>query len=341
MREARLGLTVGRRDGRPGGRRGHARSVRRGDRRRNADAPPPHDPATRTTPAAPTTRRHSRHRCRRSGAAGAAHAGRIEPVGVLTVEVVTAGSSAEAAVGAVGGDVVRELDGLALVTVPARQVDRLAVQPGVSQVRLPTDMREVMARSLPPRAEVGPDAVSQFGSRMIPSSAPVQGGIGQRIGIIGLFDTTVLAQQVACRRAAPIPAGRTHVHQRRRRLSVRYARRRLRQRAGRGRHRQRAVRRPLPRGARRRHRLPRGDRLDGRAAASPPCCTTGRPRTTAQETVPASAASVIDYAVSKGILWVNAAGELGSDPQYTHVRRSALAGHVVRRRQRPLVELQR
>ena len=126
----------------------------------------------------------------------------------ITVEVVISQSSAAQAAAAVGGTVVREYDGLALVTVPRAQVERLATQPGVTQVRLPTDMRQVMARAQPPRIELG-EIRSTFGENARAFVGPGEGGVGQKVGIIGLFDAAVLAQQVSAGELSPVPAANT------------------------------------------------------------------------------------------------------------------------------------
>ena len=234
----------------------------------------------------------------------------------ITVEVITGQASAADAVAAVGGTVVRELAGLALVTVPTRNIARLAVQPGVSQVRLPTDMRAVMARSLPPRTEAGP-VLSEWAAGTEQLFGPGDGGIGQRIGIIGLFDTTVLAQQVAAGELRSVPVGHSKC---------------------------------ISAGATCPFGTPGADygnaiaevvqdaapfadlylaELGGGTdylAAIDWMAANGVTTLLHYWTAPYDgdgagtgfSASVVDYAVAKGITWVNAAGELGSDPAYSY-----------------------
>ncbi|MDP2293387.1 MAG: hypothetical protein Q8M22_19565 [Actinomycetota bacterium] len=237
------------------------------------------------------------------------------PTAVLTIEVVTSGVSAEAAVAVVGGDVVRELDGLALVTVPARQVNRLAAQAGVSQVRLPIDMRDVMARSLPPSTEVGPQN-STFSKQMNNLFGPGEAGIGQRIGIIGLFDTTVLAQQVAAGELRPVAPGRTRC------ISAGATCPFGTPGANYGNVLAEIVTDSAPYADLYLAELGGGTDylavIDWMAANG---VTTllhhwNSPYDGAGDGTGFSAA-VIDHAVAKGILWVNAAGELGHDPQYS------------------------
>lgn len=239
---------------------------------------------------------------------------RIEsnPSAQLTIEVVTTGASAEAAATAVGGDVVRELDGLALVTVAARQVHRLAAQPGVTQVRLPTDMRHVMARSLPPRPETGPTQ-SAFAERLGSLYGPGGAGIGQRIGIIDYFDASLLTQQATAGELQTIPASRTRC------ISAGTVCGFGTVGADYGNAIAEIVADVVPFADLYLAEIGGGTdylaAIDWMAANG---VTTVMHRWMAAYDGPGNgtgfSAAVIDYAVSKGILWVNAAGEQGSDP---------------------------
>jgi len=123
--------------------------------------------------------------------------------GSVTVEVVGVDASIAAAVTDAGGTLGRGGGGVYSVTVPARQLGHLAASTGISQVRTPIDIR-AMTESHPPVPEGGWQGLSGY---------PVESwmtrgykGAGSKVGVIGLFDTTVLATEQAGGEVPPIPS---------------------------------------------------------------------------------------------------------------------------------------
>ncbi|MEQ1701259.1 MAG: hypothetical protein ABMA25_14185, partial [Ilumatobacteraceae bacterium] len=117
--------------------------------------------------------------------------------GQLTVEISST-AAVSAAVTAAGGTVIREYNGLALVRLPASQIRRFAADPTVITVREPLDVRSSMPTEVPRPERGNVNGVQALGS-----------GRGQKIGIIGLFDPAVLATEVANGELPAVPADHT------------------------------------------------------------------------------------------------------------------------------------
>jgi len=124
---------------------------------------------------------------------------RVEGTGDVLVEIIADTSAiGEHAVVAVGGTVLRSVGGLTLARMSPAQSARLAVEPGVQTVRPPVDVRAY-------RTGQGTVSTKQPGALSLWHQNG-HDGTGTKVGILDIFDATVLASQIAAGELDPIPA---------------------------------------------------------------------------------------------------------------------------------------
>lgn len=117
---------------------------------------------------------------------------------VTPVEILTSTASAADQLHAVGAIATRSIGGLTLASLTPAQIHTLATAAGVLQVRTPVDLRKGLL-DMPPHLAKGP-----VGSENRPTENR-SGGAGIKVGIIDLFDPTVLASQITAGEIGPVP----------------------------------------------------------------------------------------------------------------------------------------
>ncbi|MDP2293667.1 MAG: hypothetical protein Q8M22_21005 [Actinomycetota bacterium] len=132
---------------------------------------------------------------------------RLEVAGTTVVEVTGSDAVVAAAVRRARGTLGRGGDGLYLATVPNESLSSLADTAGIRSVSTPLDVRS--ARSVVPsmeRTERGPVTARNVAS-IQPWHAAGHRGAGSKVGLIALFDPTVLATQISSGELPAIPTG--------------------------------------------------------------------------------------------------------------------------------------
>ncbi len=125
----------------------------------------------------------------------------LESTTQLTVELVTDGRSVQDAVQSSGGTLIREFAGRALVRISGTRLRGLATDSRISAVRTPPAVRSAMEQRLPGRTEGG-----DWHSVVRHQVSHGNDGTGQKVGVIGLFDTSILASQIAAGEIRDVPA---------------------------------------------------------------------------------------------------------------------------------------
>ncbi|MDO8363849.1 MAG: S8 family serine peptidase [Actinomycetota bacterium] len=108
-----------------------------------------------------------------------------------TVEVITTTADATTQLAAIGASPISSVGGITLVSLTATQIRQLADTTGVAQVRTPVDLRRALLSAPQPERGVVPseNIWDNWGSR--------GNGTGVKVGIIDIFDPSVLATQIA------------------------------------------------------------------------------------------------------------------------------------------------
>ncbi|HAP76600.1 MAG TPA: hypothetical protein DCR14_11000 [Acidimicrobiaceae bacterium] len=126
---------------------------------------------------------------------------RLDRNAELTVEVV--GSGARQALRRFDGSLLNEIDGVALASLTAAEIQAVAADSGVSAVRLPVDLRRGLLGRGPSRT---PEHRGDFWSQNHVDWLPENAGMGVNVGIIDIFDPAVLAEQIADGEIPDVPA---------------------------------------------------------------------------------------------------------------------------------------
>jgi hypothetical protein len=118
----------------------------------------------------------------------------------MRVEVVSASADATLLLGEVGAMAAQSIGGISLVDLTPPQIGALARLGGISQIRMPVDLRDgLLGASAPSR---GP----HWGRNNIPDGWSQYDSAGVKIGIIDIFDPVLLATELASGEIQPIPA---------------------------------------------------------------------------------------------------------------------------------------
>ncbi len=125
-------------------------------------------------------------------------------VTTVTVEIEGTDAAIAAAVAAAGGTLGRGGGGLFLATVRSDRLPALAGTDGITQVRQPVEVAS--AHVDVPSVERGP-IVSRNWQASRPWHDAGYTGAGSKVGVVGLFDLTVLANQIATGEIPDVPSG--------------------------------------------------------------------------------------------------------------------------------------
>lgn len=118
------------------------------------------------------------------------------------VEIVTTTATADEQLAAIGATAISSIGGITLASLTPAQVAAIAGQPGVQEVRLPVDLRAASLSSpaAPPRTPSAPSiGPVEWGQ-------PGYDGAGVKVGIIDIFDPAVLSTQMSQGQLPSIPA---------------------------------------------------------------------------------------------------------------------------------------
>ncbi|MDP2291449.1 MAG: S8 family serine peptidase [Actinomycetota bacterium] len=128
---------------------------------------------------------------------------RVEGTRDVLVEVLADESAtAERAVTDLSGTVIRSIAGLTLARLGEAQARRLAGVPGVHSVRPPVDLRA---------GRTAQGTVTADLPQVLGAWAPAgYEGAGTKVGILDIFDASVLTTQIAAGELDPIPAGQRY-----------------------------------------------------------------------------------------------------------------------------------
>ena len=120
--------------------------------------------------------------------------------GPTTVEIVTTTPTAEEQLQAVGASAISTVSGITLASLTSAQIRKIATEAGVAAVRTPV----IIATS--PLSSPSPEVGNEGSENSLPNDWVAAGfdGRGVKVGIIDLFDTTTLSAQIASGDVPPI-----------------------------------------------------------------------------------------------------------------------------------------